>query len=459
MGGLVGVLALSGCGLVRSVGDSDEVVTRPRLSKALFANPGMGWETFHGPGFPEDAVPSSVLYFRFYWDEFEPEEGRYDYGLLDRYFRLAAASGQRVAFRLMIESDNGHGGPPWLRGKGRGRWFVKSGHRAWSPDLDDPKVFGYVERLVRVVGLRYGRSPELDHVDIGLVGLWGEWHFSGCEPDLSLPSAETRRRIVDLHFESFPEVPKLMLINDPQTLAYAVGRGAGWRADCLGDLGIFSPHWNHHEHMYPVHLRQAAAEEAWQRAPVAFEPCGTVQDWLRSGYDPEAIFRYALDLHVSYFNNKNRQPPPEARRAWEAFARRMGYRLAVVRVAHPAVAVPGQTVRLTLVWTNAGVAPCYLPFRTAVRIVGDGGPVVVLTGGDVRTLLPGSRTEVHEAVIPAGVKAPEEGWSVEVAVVDAGGGPRVRLALEAARKAEWTPVARIGAAAGREADGDDHQGW
>jgi len=39
-----------------------------------------------------------------------------------------------------------------------------------------------------------------------------------------------------------------MLIGDADLLAYATARGAGWRADCLGDLGGFSPTWNHMDH-------------------------------------------------------------------------------------------------------------------------------------------------------------------------------------------------------------------
>jgi hypothetical protein len=48
------------------------------------------------------------------------------------------------------------------------------------------------------------------------------------------------------------------------TLAYATGKGTGWRADCLGDLGFFSDTWNH--------------MDAWKRGPVAWESCGVMQE-------------------------------------------------------------------------------------------------------------------------------------------------------------------------------------
>ncbi len=41
-------------------------------------------------------------------------------------------------------------------------------------------------------------------------------------------------------FAAFKKTPLLMLIDDDPCLKYATQNGAGWRADCLGDMGGFS---------------------------------------------------------------------------------------------------------------------------------------------------------------------------------------------------------------------------
>ena len=44
-------------------------------------------------------------------------------------------------------------------------------------------------------------------------------------------------------------------------------RGAGWRADCFGDYGYFSPTWNHMEHAYPPVLEDPVIEACLEAGP------------------------------------------------------------------------------------------------------------------------------------------------------------------------------------------------
>lgn len=62
------------------------VTVKPQESNELFANPGMGWQTF---GYFNDTdralqgLPSASAYFRFYWREIEPTDGAIDFARLD----------------------------------------------------------------------------------------------------------------------------------------------------------------------------------------------------------------------------------------------------------------------------------------------------------------------------------------------------------------------------------------
>ena len=60
------------------------------------------------------------------------------------------------------------------------------------------------------------------------------------------------------------KTPLVMLIGGGDMLKYAVENGAGWRADCLGDMGGFSKTWCHMRMAYPQRLPEADAIDAWK---------------------------------------------------------------------------------------------------------------------------------------------------------------------------------------------------
>jgi hypothetical protein len=168
----------------------------------------------------------------------------------------------------------------------------------------------------------------LDLVDIGSVGLWGEWHMSSTKDPTTgqpvpLPPLEVRKRIVDAWIAAFPKTPVDPLVGGDEVLKYAVGKGAGWRADCLGDMGGFSKTWNHMENFYPQALKAANAEEAWRKAPVAFETCWDMRKWKQEGWVIRFIYDYALRFHASYINNKSAPIPEGTRPEVERMLRRL----------------------------------------------------------------------------------------------------------------------------------------
>ena len=82
----------------------------------------------------------------------------------------------------------------------------------WTPDYDDPVFQKAHFRLIEELGKRYDGHRDLDLIDIGSVGLWGEWHMSstaevGTGKPVAMPTPETARAIIDAWRAAFPKTP------------------------------------------------------------------------------------------------------------------------------------------------------------------------------------------------------------------------------------------------------------
>jgi hypothetical protein len=395
------VLCLFGCGMPeKKPAPAAQTTIVPEETDEPLANPGMGWETFHRTGDKDqtlpDWIPSTVHYARWGWGTLEPQAGKIDYVFLDGVLAETRQAGQRLAFRVMCCSTRPGSPyhPAWLADVG-GRILLcdySNTNELAVPDLDDPVVLERHLDFIKRLGARYDGHPDIDHVDLGTVGWWGEWHMSSSKTG-RMPTVENRRKIIDAYVAAFRKTPLLMLIGGREDLTYAAQRGAGWRADCLGDMGGFSKTWCHMCDAYPKLIPEARAGDVWKTAPVAWESCWDMRRWVKENWSLRYIFNYALALHGSYLNNKS-VPLPEGenvRQEVERFLRRLGYRLVLREIKHPQRVKPGGPLALTMKWQNVGSAPCYRPYRVAYRLTDPNGYDKTLVGNiTVEKWMPGS---------------------------------------------------------------------
>ncbi len=444
----------------------------PEETAELLANPGMGWETFHHPRQQDKSLPawlpSTIHYARWGWKELESAPGQLNTNFLDGVLKETHDSGQRLAFRVMCcsTSKGAPYHPAWLKEIGGKELLADyAGHGPFPiPDMDDPVVLKAHLDFIQRLGARYDGHPDLDHVDLGSIGWWGEWHLSNSK-NCKLPTLENRMKVVDAYLRAFKKTPLLMLIGDKDCLTYAAQCGAGWRADCLGDMGGFSRKWSHMLKGYPVWIEAAGIQDIWQKAPVAWETCWDMRKWVSEGWSLRFIFNYALACHASYINNKS-APVAEGenvRPELERFLRRLGYRLVLKELKHPALAKPDTKLELSMKWQNIGSAPCYKPYRVAIRLTDSSShPTIMISDIAVNRWLPGSiplftkdffrepqdlppgeianvtATLALPHDLPAGV------YSFSLAVVDAESGqPVVRLGIKGRDKDGWYPLSKV----------------
>jgi len=455
--------------------DDGWVKVVPKEASEILANPGMGWETFHHTAKQEKNlpswIPSTVHYARWGWGELEPRPGTINDAFLDKVLWETREAGQKLAFRVMCcSTDVGHPyQPKWLREIGGREIETRyDGDGPFVvPDLDDPTVLERHLDFIQRLGARYDGHPDIDHVDLGSVGWWGEWHMSGSGV-AKMPTPQTQKRIVDAYLAAFKKTPLLMLIGGGKMLKYATKHGTGWRADCLGDMGGFSKNWCHMRMAYPQEITEAQAGDVWKTSPVAWETCWDMRKWVNEGWSLRFIFNYALALHGSYINNKSAPLPKggSVRAELERFLRRLGYRLVLKELSHPSQVKAGEKLELVMKWQNTGSAPCYRPYRLAYRVADSNGTGRVLASritvnrwlpGSIKLftkeffkepadLPPGDVNEVQDAIAVPADLAPGD-YNLSIAVVgEKREEPVVRLGIKGRADDGWYPLSKVSVA-------------
>lgn len=426
---------------------SFSVSVHPKEIHDVLYNPGIGFTDFHfgfdNPPPPNLYPPQKVVYFRWPWADLEPEEGRYNFEFVDEVIQQAKAKGETLGFRIVTEYRSGT--PRWLLDKGIATVRTSSGP---FPDYNNPIFLDYHERLIQAFGQRYAGSPDINHVDIGSVGCWGEWNTACCENVKELcgryyPTEENQRRITDMYFKYFPNTPLIMLIGGQPK--YAVERGAGWRGDCFGDYGMFSATLNHMDHVYGPAVQDPAIGNAWKRGPVHLEVCYFMKDWYERGYDINKILRKALEWHASVINAKSSPVPTDWRVTVDEFLKRLGYRIVMRELKHPWEITRDGHLTLVSQWENVGVAPMYHHWPLAYRLRSQSNQTVAqwTSRADPMQWLPGARHEVKDVVvIPRDI--PPDVYFLDVGILDGeDGSPHVALGIEGRQLDLWYAVSKV----------------
>ncbi len=375
------------------------------------------------PGVTPGYLPSTVSYCRWYWQMLEPEQGRYEFGIVEQALATAAARGQTLAIRLM---PFGHPADPQLP-----KWYSdKHGADAKGmPDHDSPAYLEHFGGLIRATGRLYDGDPRLESVDMSYIGYWGEG-AGRC-------SAEQCGRFAAVFGEAFPHTPRLGMMGDAQMRA-ALATGSGWRCDCFGDLRapgnecVMRHHsWNHMLEGYPRAMAECNAVDTWKTAPVHFETCWVPTTWQQREFDLDYIIAQGLKWHGTYFMPKSCAMSPEWIEKLSVFCRRLGYRYVLRHAALQSPAtIAGGSFAFQAFIENVGVAPIYHRYDLAIRFrQRDREEIVTVPDVDIRTWLPGDAWIDRKIPLPPGLKP---GWvDVALGIVRPGErNARVRFAVK-----------------------------
>ena len=427
----------------------EPVVVRPVDTGVALLNPGMGWVFHHydnslagygaplGPSYDGHEFPGlSVVYLRLAWSHLEPEEGKFNWSILDTPIQRYIAAGKRIAFRFTVfEGRPEQGTPEWVRAAGaKGKIVETYGTKSWEPDYDDPVFLAKLERFLMAAGAKYGRSSDLAFVDVGTLGIWGEGHPIARDYGLT-----TLKRHIELHRRAFPRA--LLVANDDwATWFHDAGEGNNAALDMARSMGLTFRDDTLCVYADPKAYYSAyLAQPFWPDRPVILEmdhyqSTKTHNTWG----DGRRYLQAVEDYHGSYVSVHGDPVRflEENKDLVARINRRVGYRLNLLEAKWPGTAKVSMGLRIEAVWRNGGVAPCLpggYPAWSLFNAKGEWCAVLVDEGWNVSDLAPGQLektnplTRIHDFRLPPNLPSGE--YELRISVGDADGTPRIALPL------------------------------
>ena len=352
---------------------AERVVVHPKDTGRALVNPGMGWQFHHydnnirnygvnlDPSDTVDEFPGlSSIYLRLAWSYIEPEEGKFNWSIVDTPAARWIAKGKQVAFRFTCSEGSPYATPEWVRKAGAKGYLINPGRgvapdgRMWEVDFDDPIFLDKLDHFLAAAAARYDGNPEVAFIDVGSFGTWGEGHTYSAS---LLPySAATIRRHIDLYKKNFKHT--LLVANDDfvsqgrglETIEYAHQMGLSLRDDSIlvqaGERAYF------HAFLAPPF---------WTTVPVILESEHYGMSKNRGAWGDGSLYLQAIeDYHASYATAHwyPREFLAECRPLIDKINLRLGYRLQLLEASWPAEMHRDQPLAAGYQWRNAGVAPC-----------------------------------------------------------------------------------------------------
>ncbi len=390
-----------------SPADDDTVTVRPTDNGAALVNPGMGWVLHFYDNVPahygsklassdtlDDWPGLSVIYLRIPWSYIEPEEGRFNWSVLDTPAQRWVAKGKQIALRISCsESWTRWAMPEWVQKAGAKGYDFRPGKGVqpdgpfWEPDFDDPIFLDKLDHFLAALAARYDGNPEVAFIDVGSLGVWGEGHTGASTRRPILP--ETVKRHIDLHRKHFTRT--LLAANDDlgghnaagenEVMRYAAEHGLTLRDDSIlvqpADRAWFHAAW---------------AQPFWPRVPVVLESEHYGGSKARGNWRDGSLYLKSIEEYHASYASIHWWPHEFLRENRDLIHRinlRLGYRLQLAEATWPKTVRAHGSFSFASTWRNSGVAPCLPGGHPTITLKDRQGGIVgvfVDDAFDVRTL-------------------------------------------------------------------------
>lgn len=389
--------------------------------------------------FDEYYLPSSIAYFRWYWTAFQPEPSRFDWSIVEQALARAHQAGQTLAVRLMPHgADDQSPLPAWyaqscptVAGKYKPKPYIAAVY-------DGPEYQEHWGNVIREFGRLFDGHPDLDSLDIGFIGPWGEGAGQCSQDGID--------RMIDIYRRAHPRTPLVAMLKHKRPDGRA---GEGWRVDGVGDMGVYQGPdvpgyvtWNHMYDWYPPMVQNRGARDVWTAGPVVFEPIQAPSYWHDEGWDIDFILQQMLKYHGSVFMPKSAALPKAWRDKLLTFCNNLGYRFVLRQLCCQRRLVRAGRLDFTCWIENVGVAPLYHKHDFAIRLSQGTRQHVYHSPANVLGWIPGDAWLSESFQLPPWIQAgPAE---ISAGLVRSGSGEaHVRFANEGVAADKWLALGSV----------------
>ena len=355
----------------------------PVDNKKALINPSMGWtmhfysnnvRNYGSQLEPSDTLEDfpglSTVYLRIPWSFIEFEENKFNWEVLDTPAQRFIDKVKRVAFRISAqESGIRFATPEWVVNAGAKGYYWGNNNSLWEPDYNDPIFLKKVDNFISAMAARYDGNPNVEFVDIGHYGLWGEGHTA--HSTKIVYGLDVIGKHIDIYCNHFKHT--LLCISDDfighdapgdnfPISNYALSKGVTLRDDSIlvQNFGLPMPSWEQTAQPMPWYHEELASR-FWPILPVILEHAHYGYAVREKAWDKEMFYKSIEEYHASYMSIHwwPREFLDANRDVIDRMNLRMGYRIQLSSISWPKQVRLGQPFQISADWVNAGVAPCY----------------------------------------------------------------------------------------------------
>jgi len=367
----------------------------------------------------KDSLPDfpclNDIYLRLAWSYLEPQEGVYNWILIDSVINRWITWGHTISFRITCkETEIVYATPEWVRKAGARGKFIEHPDlniKAWAPDYGDPIFLEKLENFHKAFAARYDGKPWVEYIDIGSIGEWGEGHtaYSGWG---DIP-VEVVKKHIDIYKRCYKR--SVLIISDDfigqrntddgadyEIYHYCLNKGIGYRDDSANVA------WYKYLGFGPSCIRTPELySKVYRTLPVVLESdhYGAVVEG--SMWNGGAGLEKAIHETHATITGFHYYP-----REWLKDNYRLACRLGNLTGYwyFPKFAMLPDTIRtsselnyIRLTWENHGVAPAYHKYNLYLKLINKSTGksfVQQLTESDNRTWLPNEIVAEQCAIHP-----------------------------------------------------------
>ena len=396
----------------RANGIKNSHIVTPVVSSALLINPGQGWVLYGSPKnqTAKTLAYASVGYTRYNWSDIEPQEGVYNWSLIDNELKEWTDVNKKFAFGVMNANSstptNQYVTPKWVFNDGAvaiKSWtydniLLRKGIQ-YIPVWDNPIFLRKVQDFVTALAQRYDGNPDIAFIDIRSYGNWGAQGVNGLPHSVLLTPAGVQEHI-QIYKNAFKHTQLICPWGSPlykSIYARAASQHIGLRRD-----GIM------------VESNGSELTLAYGKAPIVFEFYSTYQ-WLKQKKDwTDAKMLSAVAagkpsyINLGQWGNDAEVMLTQQAKLIQQITDVMGYHFVLSSATIPSTITNRQASTISFSWKNEGVSYLYQHVSVAVGLLDNANHLVQkqwLLKVNPQTWSPGKTIVTSTSVTFTGVHA------------------------------------------------------